>query len=52
MIDSRPRYNDRTQPLAGRIEDLLSQKPLDEKIAQLACLWGTILPTKSYRGTV
>ncbi|GAB4121242.1 MAG: glycoside hydrolase family 3 N-terminal domain-containing protein [Roseiflexaceae bacterium] len=38
-----PRFKDASLPIAERIEDLLSQMTLDEKIAQLGCLWSTTL---------
>jgi beta-glucosidase len=43
MTDPRPHYKDPTRPLDERVEDLLSQMTLDEKIAQLGCLWSTAL---------
>lgn len=43
MSDTQPRYQDQTQPLDDRVEDLLKQMTLDEKLAQLGCLWSTAL---------
>ncbi|HEY0738502.1 MAG TPA: glycoside hydrolase family 3 N-terminal domain-containing protein [Herpetosiphonaceae bacterium] len=43
MPDAQPRYKDPAQPIATRIEDLLAEMTLDEKIAQLGCLWSTAL---------
>ncbi len=37
------RYTDATLPIDERVEDLLSQMTLDEKLAQLGCLWSTTL---------
>lgn len=37
------RYRNAALPLDERIEDLLAQMTLDEKIAQLGCLWSTAL---------
>ena len=34
-----PLYRDRTAPLEQRIEDLLGRMTLEEKIAQLGCIW-------------
>ena len=36
---SAPLYKDPTQPLAARVEDLLSQMTLDEKIQQITTVW-------------
>src|SRR3954462_2717783 len=36
-------YQDPALPLHERVEDLLRQMTLDEKIAQLGCLWSTAL---------
>src|SRR5438093_2823546 len=43
MTNSQPRYKDPARPLDERAADLLSQMTLDEKIAQLGCLWSTSL---------
>jgi beta-glucosidase len=43
MTDTQPRYKDQTEPLDERIEDLLKEMTLDEKLAQLGCLWSTTL---------
>jgi beta-glucosidase-like glycosyl hydrolase len=32
-------YKDASQPVAARVEDLLGRMTLDEKVAQLQCLW-------------
>jgi beta-glucosidase len=37
------RYKDATLPIEERVEDLLEQMTLDEKLAQLGCLWSTSL---------
>jgi len=36
-------YKDPAQPLEARIEDLLGRMSLDEKLAQLGCVWSTAL---------
>lgn len=36
-------YKDATLPLEERVEDLLRRMTLDEKLAQLGCLWSTAL---------
>ncbi len=43
MTDAQPRYKDPNQPLEDRVEDLLNEMSLDEKIVQLGCLWSTAL---------
>ncbi len=43
MTISQLRYMDQALPLDDRVEDLLQQMTLDEKIAQLGCLWSTEL---------
>jgi len=43
MTDTQPRYQDAAQPVDDRVEDLLGQMTLAEKIAQLGCLWSTAL---------
>jgi beta-glucosidase len=43
MAPAQVIYKDPARPLDERIEDLLSQMTLDEKIAQLGCLWSTAL---------
>lgn len=43
MSVTQPVYKDSTQPLDDRVEDLLKEMTLDEKIAQLGCLWSTAL---------
>jgi beta-glucosidase len=43
MSAAQPRYKDPARPLDERVEDLLGQMTLDEKIAQLGCLWSTAL---------
>jgi beta-glucosidase len=43
MSAAQPRYKDPTRPLDERVEDLLGRMTLDEKIAQLGCLWSTAL---------
>jgi beta-glucosidase len=40
---SSPLYRDPAANLQDRVEDLLSQMTLDEKVAQLNCLWTTVL---------
>jgi beta-glucosidase len=40
---TEPSYKDATRPLEERVENLLGQMTLDEKIAQLGCLWSTSL---------
>ncbi|MDP9378918.1 MAG: hypothetical protein M3Q29_01995 [Chloroflexota bacterium] len=36
-------YKDHTRPVEDRVESLLEQMTLDEKLAQLGCLWSTAL---------
>lgn len=36
---ARPAYRDPTLPTARRVEDLLSRMTLEEKVAQMMCLW-------------
>jgi beta-glucosidase len=43
MPPTQSRYKDPSKPLDQRVEDLLGQMTLDEKIAQLGCLWSTAL---------
>lgn len=43
MMNTTARYRDAELPVAQRIADLLGQMTLDEKIAQLGCLWSTAL---------
>jgi beta-glucosidase-like glycosyl hydrolase len=35
------RYKDPAQPIEARVEDLLGRMTLDEKLAQLGCVWST-----------
>jgi len=43
MTAAQPHYKDPTRPLDERVEDLLGRMTLDEKIAQLGCVWSTSL---------
>ncbi len=43
MIDAQRRYKDPNQPIEDRVEDLLNEMTLDEKLAQLGCVWSTTL---------
>jgi beta-glucosidase len=43
MSDSAPGYKDPALPVDKRVADLLGQMTLDEKLAQLGCLWSTAL---------
>ena len=43
MTVSQPHYKDPVQPLEERVEDLLGRMTLEEKIAQLGCVWSTSL---------
>src|SRR5438105_6310591 len=43
MTISQTRYRDPSMPLEERVEDLLGRMSLDEKLAQLGCLWSTAL---------
>ena len=36
-------YKDPSQPIAARVDDLLGRMTLDEKLAQLGCVWSTQL---------
>ena len=38
MTDTQPRYQDPKAPIEDRVEDLLIQMTLDEKLAQLGCV--------------
>src|SRR2546421_9848534 len=42
-IFSQTRYRDPSLPLEERVADLLGRMTLDEKLAQLGCLWSTAL---------
>jgi beta-glucosidase len=37
---SRPLYRDPAQPVERRVKDLLARMTLEEKVAQLLCVWG------------
>jgi beta-glucosidase len=39
----QPTYRDPARPIDERVADLLGQMTLDEKLAQLGCLWSTAL---------
>jgi beta-glucosidase len=43
MTTTAARFRDSALPVAERVEDLLGQMTLDEKLAQLGCLWSTAL---------
>jgi beta-glucosidase len=43
MTITTARHRDAALPIAERVEDLLGQMTLDEKLAQLGCLWSTQL---------
>lgn len=43
MSTSIARYRDSSLPIAERVADLLGRMTLDEKLAQLGCLWSTAL---------
>lgn len=43
MSTTTARYRDASLPIDERVEDLLAQMTLDEKLAQLGCLWSTAL---------
>ncbi len=43
MAESQPPYKDPARGLTERVEDLLGRMTLDEKIAELGCLWSTAL---------
>jgi beta-glucosidase len=43
MADRQARYKDAAAPLDERVADLLGRMTVDEKIAQLGCLWSTAL---------
>ncbi len=43
MTIAQPRYRDPARSLEERVEDLLAEMTLDEKLAQLGCLWSTEL---------
>jgi beta-glucosidase len=43
MAEPRPRYKDPSESISSRVEDLLERMSLDEKIAQLGCMWSTAL---------
>src|SRR5262245_614991 len=40
------RYRDATLPTATRLDDLLARMTLDEKLAQIGCVWSSKLLTK------
>src|ERR1041384_45451 len=39
--DNRPDYKNPSLPVERRVADLLSRMTLEEKVAQLTCLWGS-----------
>lgn len=43
MIGAQQRYKDPKESIEDRVEDLLKEMTLDEKLAQLGCLWSTAL---------
>ena len=43
MQDREVRYRDSTQPIEARVADLLSRMTLDEKLAQIGCVWSSSL---------
>ncbi|HNP72063.1 MAG TPA: glycoside hydrolase family 3 protein, partial [Kouleothrix sp.] len=43
MATTNARYRDTTLSIDERVDDLLGQMTLDEKLAQLGCLWSTTL---------
>lgn len=42
-MTDQPVYRDAARPVAERVEDLLSQMNLDEKLAQIGCVWSNAL---------
>ena len=43
MVTDTPLYRDPTQPIDERVRDLLARMTLDEKLAQIGCVWSTSL---------
>ncbi len=43
MAERKERYRDPGQPVGVRVEDLLARMTLDEKLAQIGCVWSTQL---------
>ena len=43
MTTTQLAYQNPARPLEERVKDLLNRMTLDEKIAQLGCLWSTAL---------
>ncbi len=41
--DDAPLYRDAKQPIDARVDDLLGRMSLDEKLAQIGCVWSTQL---------
>ncbi len=37
--EARPAYRDPALPTARRVDDLLARMTLEEKVAQMLCLW-------------
>ena len=37
--EATPGYKDSAQPISARVDDLLARMTLDEKLAQLGCVW-------------
>lgn len=37
---AKPLYKDKNQPIDKRVEDLLSRMTIEEKVAQMTCVWG------------
>ncbi len=47
---ARPDYRDPALPTARRVEDLLSRMTLEEKVAQMMCIWGAKQPITDAQG--
>ena len=48
--EARPDYRNPALPTARRVEDLLARMTLEEKVAQMMCLWGAKRQITDARG--
>ena len=42
-MSDQPRYRDRDTPVGDRVDDLLARMTLEEKLAQIGCVWSSSL---------
>ncbi len=50
FAEARPSYKDASAPVAARVRDLVGRTTLDEKVAQLRCMWATKIDYLDARG--